>query len=75
MARQRSDAELIYFWVAQGLASLLSGHFWGKFADWSSRVLMLVCALAAGLLGVVLFFTDLLQNRILTPIGVLLSRL
>lgn len=59
MARERSETDLLYFLLAQGLASLLSGHFWGGFADRSSRSLMLVCGVGAGLLGCGLYFTDM----------------
>jgi len=58
MARERSDAELLFFLLAQGSASLLSSPFWGKFADRSSKSLLLVCGIATGLLGLGLFFID-----------------
>lgn len=58
MAQQRGNAALIFFLLAQGTASLLSGHFWGKFADRSSRKLLLFSGAIAGLLGTLIFFLE-----------------
>lgn len=58
LAQQRADTSLAYFFVAQGLAALLSGPAWGVAADRSSRVLMMVTALAAGTLGTTVYLAD-----------------
>lgn len=59
MAQQRGNAALIFFLLAQGTAALLSGHFWGKFADRSSRKLLLTSGIAAGVLGTSIFFLEI----------------
>jgi hypothetical protein len=64
LSLERSEAGLIYFLLAQGMASLLSGNFWGRFADHSSRRLLFVCGLLSGLLGTVLFSVDRLFNEL-----------
>lgn len=43
---------LAVFLGVSGIASLLSGSFWGRFADTSSRRLMMICALLAAILCV-----------------------
>ena len=43
------------FIVASGLASLVSGPFWGRFADRSSRWVMVFAAAMAAMLGVIVF--------------------
>ena len=58
MARERSDTALIFFLLAQGAASLLSGPVWGGFADRSSRLLLLTCGITAGTLGLGIFVAD-----------------
>ncbi len=58
MAQQRGNAALIFFLLAQGTAALLSGHFWGKFADRSSRRLLLTSGIAAGVLGSSIFVLE-----------------
>lgn len=58
LARERSDAALTWFLLAQGLASLLSGPLWGRLADRSSRRLLMFCGLAAGVLGLSIVSVD-----------------
>jgi hypothetical protein len=51
-----SPAQLLgIFIIASGLASMLSGPFWGRFADRSSRVVMILAAAMAAALGVTVF--------------------
>jgi hypothetical protein len=59
MAQQRSDADLLFFLLAQGFAALLSGHIWGKFADQSSRLVLFSAGVAAGFLGLMISLTDI----------------
>ena len=73
MARERSDTALIFFLLAQGAAGLLSGPLWGRFADRSSRLLLLASGVAAGVLGLGIFIadrvaTDLTHTRWFLPI-------
>ncbi|MEQ8860326.1 MAG: MFS transporter [Pseudomonadales bacterium] len=58
LANQHADTSLAYFFVAQGLSALLSGPAWGAFADRSSRQLLIISALGAGLLGSLVFLVD-----------------
>lgn len=51
----RSGALLGFFLLASGLASLLSAPFWGRFADASSRGVMIVAAWMTAALGVFVF--------------------
>ena len=64
MAQQQGNTALIFFLLAQGTASLLSGHFWGKFADRSSRKLLLTSGMAAGVLGALIFFLERFQPEL-----------
>ena len=51
-----SPAELLgVFIVASGLASMLSGPFWGRFADRSSRWVMVLAAAMAAAIGITVF--------------------
>ena len=58
LANTRADTSLAYFFAAQGLASLLSGPFWGVLADRSSRRVLITCAVGAGLLGGAVWLAD-----------------
>ncbi len=49
---------LAAFILASGLASALSSVFWGRFADRSSRSVLVVAALWASALGVTVFLLD-----------------
>lgn len=51
-----SPARLLgIFIIASGLASMLSGPFWGRFADRSSRIVMMLAATMAAVLGITVF--------------------
>lgn len=54
-ACQGDSTQLGLFIVAGGLASSLSAPIWGRMADRSSRRVLILAALAAGLLGVIVF--------------------
>ncbi len=51
MTREQTAATLGHFLLAQGAASLLSGNFWGRFADHSSRMVIICTAFTAAALG------------------------
>lgn len=51
LARERAAVTLAWFLLAQGSAALVAGPFWGRFADVSSRSVLVVAGLGAGLLG------------------------
>lgn len=51
LARERTDLTLAYFLFAQGAASLVAGPIWGRFADLSSRRVLVVAAAAAAAVG------------------------
>ncbi len=61
LAREHSGAAnlLALFLVGSGLASALSSAFWGRFADRSSRSVLMAAAGGASLLGAVVFLLDL----------------
>lgn len=57
LAHEQTDGALLVlglFVVADGLASLVSAPFWGRFADVSSRRVMIIAGGSAGLVGVAL---------------------
>jgi len=57
LAHERSEGALLVlglFVIADGLASLVSAPFWGRFADTSSRRVMVWSGGAAGLVGLLL---------------------
>jgi hypothetical protein len=58
LANQKASTTLAYFFVAQGLSSLVSGPAWGAQADRSSRRLLIGTACGAGTLGTVVFLVD-----------------
>ena len=59
-AQGSSAAVLGAFVVAAGLASLLSAPFWGRFADRSSRKVMIAAALVTSAIGLLTFATEVL---------------
>ncbi|MFC1791250.1 MFS transporter [Gemmatimonadota bacterium] len=61
LAREHSGASglLALFILASGLASALSSAFWGRFADRSSRSVLVRAATVAASLGVLVFLLDL----------------
>lgn len=58
LANQQARTSLAYFFVAQGLSSLVSGPVWGGIADRSSRRLLIWTACGAGALGTGVFLVD-----------------
>ncbi|HUF74347.1 MAG TPA: MFS transporter [Gammaproteobacteria bacterium] len=50
-----ADSLLGYFILAAGIASLVSGPIWGRFADRSSKRVMVGAALISGSIGVAVF--------------------
>jgi len=57
LAQQEMDAALrllALFMAASGLASLLSGRFWGRFADSSSRKVMMYAGLMTATTGLII---------------------
>jgi hypothetical protein len=57
LAHEKTEGALLVlglFVVADGLASLVSAPFWGRFADSSSRRVMIIAGASAGLTGVLL---------------------
>ncbi len=62
------------FVITSGLAGMLSGPFWGMFADHSSRQVMMVAAIIAAALGIsvniaAIYLPDLLATIWLLPLG------
>lgn len=58
IARELTDSSLGVLGlmiIATGLASLLSSAFWGRFADRSSRLVLVAAAFTAGIIGVAAF--------------------
>ncbi len=51
LSREHANASLGYFLFAQGVAALVGGPMWGRFADRSSRAVMVSSGSAAALLG------------------------
>ncbi|MDO6460485.1 MFS transporter [Granulosicoccaceae sp. 1_MG-2023] len=62
---------LALFMLASGAASLLSAPFWGRFADVSSRKVMILAALMTGALGILLFLLSWLLPGTLSLIWVI----
>ena len=59
------------FVIADGAAGLISGPIWGKFADVSSRNVMIIAAALTAILGISVFMIDSLQSEWLSLIWVL----
>ncbi len=60
LAHEHTDGQLLVlglFVIADGLASVVSAPFWGKFADASSRRVMIFAGAASGLVGIALVGT------------------
>lgn len=60
-----SAALLAFFVIASGCASLVSGPFWGRFADSSSRMVMFWAAGLSALCGVGLYTVSVYWNDLL----------
>lgn len=57
LAHERTEGALLVlglFVIADGIASLISAPFWGRFADISSRRVMIIAGSCAGLVGLTL---------------------
>jgi len=50
------------FVIADGAAGLISGPIWGKFADVSSRNVMIIAAIMTAVLGVSVFMIDMIEK-------------
>ncbi len=60
LAHERTEGALLVlglFVIADGIASLVSAPFWGRFADSSSRRVMIVAGSGAALVGMLLVLT------------------
>lgn len=74
LAQQQMDAAvslLALFMAASGLASLVSGRFWGRFADVSSRRVMIRAGVISALVGLSVFAVTVLSPQWLTQIWLL----
>lgn len=60
---EASGSLLALFMLASGAASLVSAPLWGRFADLSSRKVMILAALITAVLGVSVFWIDHLQHN------------
>ena len=56
------------FIIMNGLASLLSAPFWGRFADHSSKKVMITAAYITALLGLMIFFIGLISPALLATV-------
>lgn len=52
LGRERTGLTLAYFLFAQGSASLIAGPIWGRFADLSSRRVLIIAAAGAATVGI-----------------------
>ncbi len=60
LAHERTEGALLVlglFVIADGIASLVSAPFWGRFADSSSRRVMIIAGTGAALVGMLLVLT------------------
>jgi len=57
---------LAFFMFASGLASFVSGPFWGRFSDRSSKQVMIIGSSISAIVGVVLFVTHWLVPSLTT---------
>ena len=74
LAQQEMDAMislLALFMAASGLASLVSGPFWGRFADVSSRLVMIRAGMMAAMVGVLVFVIAMFATDWLSQIWLL----
>lgn len=69
LAQQRSSggvSDLGLLIIASGLASSISAPVWGRLGDWSSRYVMMLASLVAGILGVAVFSLAALDSVLLS---------
>jgi MFS family permease len=74
LAQQKIDAAvslLALFMAASGLASLVSGRFWGRFADVSSRRVMIRAGAVSALVGLSIVTVTVLSPQWMTQIWLL----
>ena len=74
LAQQEMNAALsllALFMAASGLASLLSGRFWGRFADSSSRRVMMYSGLMAAATGLLVFVLHWFEPQWLSQVWLL----
>ena len=74
LAQQEMDAMislLALFMASSGLASLVSGPFWGRFADVSSRLVMIRAGMMAAMVGVLVFVIAMFATDWLSQIWLL----
>lgn len=74
LAQQTMDAMislLALFMAASGLASLVSGRFWGRFADVSSRLVMIRAGMMAAFVGLFVFAITVFAPHWLSKIWLL----
>ncbi|MHA2940109.1 MFS transporter [Vibrio sp. RC27] len=57
---------LAFFMFASGLASFVSGPFWGRFSDRSSKQVMVIGSSLSAVVGVILFLSYLLVPSLLS---------
>lgn len=57
---------LALFMFASGLASFISGPFWGRFSDRSSRQVMIIGSSLSAVVGVILFLSHLILPTLLS---------
>jgi hypothetical protein len=65
LAQQRTQGDIAglgMLIIASGLASSLSAPIWGKLGDRSSRLVMVIAAVAAGVLGIIVFASIALDS-------------
>ncbi len=74
LAHQEMNAAismLALFMAASGAGSLVSGRFWGRFADVSSRKVMVRAGLLSALVGLIIFAIGILRSDWLAHMWVL----
>ena len=74
LAHQELDAAismLALFMAASGAGSLVSGRFWGRFADVSSRLVMVRAGMMSAAVGGVIFLLGVFRSEWLSEIWVL----
>lgn len=73
LAHENTEGKLLVlglFVIADGLASLISAPVWGKFADRSSRMVLVVSGSAAGLVGLSLVLSIVMVPILATSVWI-----